>query len=66
MRTAIKIVFISLIILAITGCATTRHKKQTENAPAISAGDYNAVISAIKESNLVQNGFIIKKARIKT
>jgi hypothetical protein len=65
MRTAIKIVFIPLIILAITGCATTRHKRQTENAPAISAGDYNAVISAIKESNLVKNGFIIKKARIK-
>jgi len=65
MRTGIKIAIIWLIVLVITGCAATRHKKQMENAPPISAGDYNAVISAIKESNLVQKGFIIKKARIK-
>ena len=65
MRTGIKIAIIALIVLAASGCAGTRHRKSEEKAPAIASGDYNAVISAIKENNIIKEGFVIKKARIK-
>jgi hypothetical protein len=65
MRTGIKIVIIIFIVVTATGCTGTRHRKSAEKAPSIVSGDYNAVISAIRENNIIKEGFVIKKARIK-
>jgi len=65
MRKIIRIIALSLLVLSVTGCATTRKKKDRQ-APeeTISSMDMKTVMTSIRSYNITEDGFAIKKGRI--
>ncbi len=65
MQTIIKITALFLLVLSITGCATSRKKKDKQAAEeAISSMDIKTAMNGIRSYNITDDGFIIKKGRI--
>lgn len=65
MQTIIKITALFLLVLSITGCATSGKKKHKQAAEeAISSMDIKTAMNGIRSYNITDDGFIIKKGRI--
>ena len=65
MQKIINIIAISLLVLSVTGCVTTRRKKDRQaGEEAMASMDLNTVLTSIRSYNITGDGFIIKKGRI--
>ena len=65
MQKIIKIIALTLAVLSVTGCASTRKAKERRAVKEeISSGNLNAVMAGIKSYNITGDGFTIKKGRI--
>lgn len=65
MRTIIKVITVSMLVLSIAGCATTRKKKDKQaDEGDVSAMDFRSVMTTIRDYNITDAGFTIKKGRI--
>ncbi len=65
MQKVFKIITISLLVLFVTGCATTRKAKERRAAEVeISSMNLNTVVTGIRSYNITSEGFTIRKGRI--
>jgi hypothetical protein len=65
MQNLIKIISLSLLVLTVSGCATTRKAKERRAAEAeVLSMNLNTVITGIRSYNITDDGFTIKRGRI--
>lgn len=65
MQNLIKIISLSLLVLTVSGCATTRKAKERRAAEAeVLSMNLNTVMTGIRSYNITDDGFTIKRGRI--
>ncbi len=64
MRTDIKIVAVSLLIIVATGCTATKKKRSGETKVPPSERNFNNVINNARAYNITDDGLVLKKGRI--
>jgi hypothetical protein len=63
MRKELKILIIGILTISISGCAAVK-KRSTEEATALRTGNYNEIIKEVKNYNITEKGFQIRKGKI--
>ena len=65
MQKVVRIIALCILIFTVAGCATTRKKRDGRAAEdAITVLDFNTVLTGVKNNNITDEGFVIRKGRI--
>ncbi len=65
MRKIIRIIAVTLLVLSVTGCVASRKKRDSHaDLETTTSRDFKTVLTNIRDYNITDEGFIIKKGKI--